>query len=433
MFPKPAPQLAPNTYAYESQPMVKPTGFREYDARWLLRQGNQPDGRAGARHGHRHADHEMGVKPEIVTGHDFRGYSASIKMALTSGLMAAGMRVRDIGLAHVADGLFRAVRARRALCRDGDGLAQRQWLDRRQDGRAPPADLRPRRDGAAEGDRAEPAISTRGGGSYQFVDRISRMRYIADLTEPPEDRAQAARRRGLRQRHGRRLRAGDAGALGCEVIPLDCRTRPHVPALQPEPRRHEDAACDARCGDQTGADVGSASTATATAAASSTTGRRDFRRQDRRDARARPRRCIRARSSSSTSSRPVCSQTDPVLIANGATTDYWKTGHSYIKRRVNETGALAGFEKSGHFFFNPPIGRGYDDGLVSAIAVCDMLDRNPASRWPTLRRCRRPGVADDVAALRRRGEVRRRRAWWRISRRMKRGRQGRRPADPPTS
>ena len=36
MFPKPEPKLSPNTYAFESQPMVKPTGFREYDARWLF-------------------------------------------------------------------------------------------------------------------------------------------------------------------------------------------------------------------------------------------------------------------------------------------------------------------------------------------------------------------------------------------------------------
>jgi phosphomannomutase/phosphoglucomutase len=46
-----------------------------------------------------------------------------------------------------------------------------------------------------------------------------------------------------------------------------------------------------------------------------------------------------------------------------------------MKRRTNESGALAGFEKSGHFFFNKPFGRGYDDGLVSAIAICEMLDR----------------------------------------------------------
>jgi phosphomannomutase/phosphoglucomutase len=38
---------------------------------------------------------------------------------------------------------------------------------------------------------------------------------------------------------------------------------------------------------------------------------------------------------------------DPVLKKNGVTTDYWKTGHSYIKRRTAELKALAGFEKSG--------------------------------------------------------------------------------------
>jgi phosphomannomutase/phosphoglucomutase len=69
--------------------------------------------------------------------------------------------------------------------------------------------------------------------------------------------------------------------------------------------------------------------------------------------------------------------TDPVLKQHGAKTKFWKTGHSYIKRYSHETGALVGFEKSGHFFFNPPLGRGYDDGLVAALAVLDMLDRNP--------------------------------------------------------
>jgi len=65
---------------------------------------------------------------------------------------------------------------------------------------------------------------------------------------------------------------------------------------------------------------------------------------------------------------------DPVLKANGVKVDYWKTGHSYIKRRTAELKALAGFEKSGHYFFNAPYGRGYDDGIVAAIAVLEMLD-----------------------------------------------------------
>ena len=79
-------------------------------------------------------------------------------------------------------------------------------------------------------------------------------------------------------------------------------------------------------------------------------------------------------------------KTDEVLQANGAETVYWKTGHSYIKRKTAELGALAGFEKSGHFFFNAPIGRGYDDGIVAAAAILQMLDRNPGKKLSELRK-----------------------------------------------
>ena len=78
--------------------------------------------------------------------------------------------------------------------------------------------------------------------------------------------------------------------------------------------------------------------------------------------------------------------TDPLLVRRGAKADYWKTGHSYIKRRVSDLDALAGFEKSGHFFFNKPIGRGYDDGIVTAIHIIDMLDRNPGKSMSDLYR-----------------------------------------------
>ena len=78
--------------------------------------------------------------------------------------------------------------------------------------------------------------------------------------------------------------------------------------------------------------------------------------------------------------------TDPVLAANGATTVYWKTGHSYIKRKTAEIGALAGFEKSGHFFFNAPLGRGYDCALTASAAILSMLDRHPEAKLSQLRR-----------------------------------------------
>ena len=65
---------------------------------------------------------------------------------------------------------------------------------------------------------------------------------------------------------------------------------------------------------------------------------------------------------------------DELLSSNNCKTIYWKTGHSHIKRKVNSVNALAGFEKSGHFFFNKPLGYGYDDGINSAIQVCHLLD-----------------------------------------------------------
>tara|TARA_B100001123_G_C15218671_1_gene990314 strand:- start:735 stop:1517 length:783 start_codon:yes stop_codon:yes gene_type:complete len=66
---------------------------------------------------------------------------------------------------------------------------------------------------------------------------------------------------------------------------------------------------------------------------------------------------------------------DEILLKNNCDTLYWKTGHSHIKRKVKETNAIAGFEKSGHFFFNQPLGHGYDDGINSAIQVCNLLDK----------------------------------------------------------
>jgi phosphomannomutase/phosphoglucomutase len=77
---------------------------------------------------------------------------------------------------------------------------------------------------------------------------------------------------------------------------------------------------------------------------------------------------------------------DPVLKANGAKTDYWKTGHSHMKRRVHALGALAGFEKSGHYFLAEPLGRGYDCGMRVAVEICKLMDRNPDMTMSDLRR-----------------------------------------------
>ena len=54
MLPKPRADLKPNTADFERLPLVKPTGFREYDARWLFPQEINLMGlnAVGARHGH---------------------------------------------------------------------------------------------------------------------------------------------------------------------------------------------------------------------------------------------------------------------------------------------------------------------------------------------------------------------------------------------
>ena len=224
------------------------------------------------------------------------------------------------------------------------------------------------------------------GGSYQFHENFP-ARYIADLTK--------------NHRLKRKLKVvvacgnGTAGAfapqvmqaIGCEVVPLDTELDYSFPKYNPNPEDMKmlHAIRDAVLAAQ-GAMSAWASTATATAAAWSTIpARRSF--ADKvgvmlaRDMSAITKNAQFVVDVKSTG----LFMTDPVLQAQGAKTTYWKTGHSYMKRRTHELGALAGFEKSGHFFFNAPLGRGYDDGLISAIAICEMLDRAPGKSMADLK------------------------------------------------
>jgi phosphomannomutase/phosphoglucomutase len=226
----------------------------------------------------------------------------------------------------------------------------------------------------------------KGGGSYRYVDDF-RDRYIADLTDRPKlkNKIKAVVACGN----------GTAGAfapivlekIGVEVVPLDIELDHTFPRYNPNPEdlkmlhaiRDEVLKTGAavglgfdgdgdRCGvvDNEGEEIFADKVGVMLA------------------------RDISTLHPGSTFVVDVKStglfMTDPKLAENGVKADYWKTGHSYIKRRVNQLSAIAGFEKSGHYFFNKPIGRGYDDGLVSALAVLDMLDRNPGKTMADLRR-----------------------------------------------
>src|SRR5215469_1714926 len=97
MLSVPRADLAPNTAAFETEPLVKATGFREYDARWLFGKEINLLGVEALGLGLGTYLHELGQR-RVVVGHDYRSYSLSIKQALTLGLMQAGCEVLDIGL-----------------------------------------------------------------------------------------------------------------------------------------------------------------------------------------------------------------------------------------------------------------------------------------------------------------------------------------------
>jgi phosphomannomutase/phosphoglucomutase len=385
MFPRPQPVLRPNTYEYESGPMVKPTGFREYDARWLLGKEINLMGIQALGMGLGTLIHQLGVRPHIVTAHDFRGYSASVKMSLVSGLLASGCKVHDIGLALSPMAYFAqfdldvpCVAMVTASHNDNGWTGVKMGANR-------PLTFGPDEMNKLKDIVLNAAFDLRGGGAYEFVENFP-ARYIADLTNRPKLK--------------RKLKVvaacgnGTAGAfapkvlqaIGCEVVPLDCELDHTFPKYNPNPEDMKmlhamrDAVINSgadvgfgfdgdgdRCGvvDNTGEEIFADKVGVMLA--------RDISALHP-DAKF----VVDVKSTG-------LFATDPTLQKNKASTEYWKTGHSYMKRRVNESGALVGFEKSGHFFFNKPFGRGYDDGFISAIAVCDMLDRNPGKSMADLK------------------------------------------------
>src|SRR6202000_3297156 len=98
MLPAPRADLTPLTIAYETTPLVKATGFREYDARWLFGPDINLMGVQALALGLGTYLAERGER-RVVVGHDFRSYSLSIKQSLILGLVSAGCEVLDIGMA----------------------------------------------------------------------------------------------------------------------------------------------------------------------------------------------------------------------------------------------------------------------------------------------------------------------------------------------
>ncbi|MCI5043128.1 MAG: phosphomannomutase/phosphoglucomutase [Aquisalinus sp.] len=386
MLPTPQTDLKPNTLEYEILPKVKPTGFREYDARWVFEKEINLLGIQALGAGLGTLIRELGKEPRIVVGHDFRGYSASIKQALTVGLMSAGIEVNDIGLALSPVAYFAQFEldipcvAMVTASHNENG-----WTGVKMGVNAP-LTFGPEEMGRLKEIVLQGAYKSAEGGSYKYVEGL-RERYIADICE------------GVSFKRKMKVIAacgnGTAGAyapealerLGLEVVPMDAELDHTFPKYNPNPEDLEMLHAMQAAVREHGADV-----ALGFDGDGDRCGVVDNEGEEifadkigvmlARDLSAQHQNAVFVADVKSTG----LFMTDPVLLQNGATTKYWKTGHSYIKRYSHEIGALAGFEKSGHFFFNKPYGRGYDDGLVAAIALLKMLDRNPDKSLADLRR-----------------------------------------------
>ena len=391
---KPRADLVPNTPDYERVPLVKPTGFREYDARWLFGSEINLMGLNAIGLGMAVLFDERGVKKRIVTGHDFRGYSGNVKQALMTGLLAGGFEVFDIGLALSPIAYF----AQFELNVEGVAMVTAShndngWTGIKMGLNKPmtfgPDEMTRLKDIVLSGDYAKAMShggSAGGGGRYHFVADLGE-RYAKALTNRPK--------------YKRRMKViaacgnGTAGAfapkileaLGLEVVPMDCELDHSFPRYNPNPEDMKmlHAMAEAvvthkadvalgfdgdgdRCGvvDNEGHEIFADTVGVMLA----------------RDLAAVHKNAVFVADVKSTG----LFATDPELKRLGAKTLYWKTGHSYMKRYTHEQKALVGFEKSGHYFFQPPLGRGYDDGLVAAIAICDMLERAPGKTMADLKR-----------------------------------------------
>lgn len=384
MLPTPRADLKPNTADFERLPLVKPTGFREYDARWLFPQEINLMGLQCIGLGIATLFEARGVPKRIVVGHDFRSYSGSVKQALINGLLAGGCEVHDIGLALSPMAYYaqfaldvEGVAMVTASHNDNGWTGIKMGLDR-------PLTFGPDEMSALKDIVLKAAFNTKGASKYIYVPDMAE-RYVAALTDRPKlsrpIKVVAACGNGTAGAFAPKV----LEAIGCEVVPLDAELDHTFPRYNPNPEDMEMLHAMADAVRQSGADVGLGFDGDGDRCGVVDNEGNEIFADKVGVLLARD---ISARHPNAKFVADVKStglfMTDPVLKENGAETVYWKTGHSYMKRHTHQIGALVGFEKSGHFFFQPPLGRGYDDGLIAALAVVDMLDRNPDNKMAEL-------------------------------------------------
>ena len=352
--------------------LIDEFGFREYDARWLFPDSINELGVEAVGKGFGTQVVNKVKNPTVIVGHDYRSYSENVKKNFVKGLLSTGCNVKDIGLCLSPTVYFSqfklnsdAVAMITASHNENGWTGIKMGIEK---------GLTHCKDEMTElKDIVLNQKFEKGEGRFEEIKEFNKV-YIDELTKTKLKRklkVVAACGNGTAGIFAPEILRG----IGCEVIELDCNLDYTFPRYNPNPEDMEMLHEIAKCVKANNADVGFGFDGD---------GDRVGVIDNKGDE-------IFADKIGLLIARNISNQhknskfvvdvkstglfmKDEVLKRNNCQTIYWKTGHSYIKRKVNEDKAIAGFEKSGHFFFNQPLGYGFDDGINSAIQVCNLLD-----------------------------------------------------------
>ena len=354
---------------------IDPFGFREYDARWLYEENVNLLGieDLGKGLGTQVKNHTKKKNPRIIVGHDYRSYSEEIKTALKKGLISTGCNVEDIGLSLSPMVYFAQFNL------NSDAIAMVTASHNENGWTGVKMGIEKGLTHAPEEMKELKEITlnkkfTEGQGKEKYIENFQKI-YKENLIEnnkiKKKIKAVVACGNGTAGIFAPDILRG----IGCEVVEVDCKLDWSFPKYNPNPEDMKMLYSISKAVKENDADIGFGFDGDGDrCGVIDDQGKEIF--SDKIG-------LLIARNLSSThkGSKFVVDvkstglfNTDEVLIKNKCETIYWKTGHSHIKRKVNTEKALAGFEKSGHFFFNQPLGYGYDDGINSAIQICHLLN-----------------------------------------------------------
>ncbi len=354
---------------------IDPFGFREYDARWLYEKDINLNGieNLGKGLGSQIKIHTKKDNPRIIVGHDYRSYSEEIKTALKKGLLSTGCNIEDIGLSLSPMVYFAQFNL------NADAVAMVTASHNENGWTGVKMGIKKGLTHAPEEMKELKEITL----NKKFIKGEGNEKQIKDFDKIYKDDLISKNKIKKKIKAVVACGNGTAGVfapdilrdIGCEVIELDCNLDWNFPKYNPNPEDLEMLHEIARVVKENNADIGFGFDGDGDrVGVIDDKGYEIF--SDKIGlliARNLSNKHKNSKFVVDVKSTGLYSK-DAILLKNNCETIYWKTGHSHIKRKVNSEKALAGFEKSGHFFFNQPLGYGYDDGINSAIQICHLLD-----------------------------------------------------------